>query len=256
MELDFYNWMLVFLRVSAFLLVLPFFSAVNFPVTMRVALSAITAVLIAPLLPAFALDKLPFFSVLGVMFQEISVGLLLGFVARMIFYSVDIAGHIVAMEMGLNMASTMNPLTQQNDQSPGLILFFLASIVMLTLDLHHWILMGFERTYTVLPMGGAHLNSTLFETIVSKTGRIFMIALQISAPMIAVSFVVIMVFALLSRAVPQMNVFAESFGFRVAAGLVVFGFTLQLTAIHVMNYLRRLPDDLLVVAQMIGGVRP
>jgi hypothetical protein len=50
-------------------------------------------------------------------------------------------------------------------------------------------------------------------------------------------------------------VFSESFGFRIAGGLIVFGFTLQLTALHVTNYLQRLPDDLLVVAQMVGGAR-
>ena len=252
MTLDYYNWLFVFMRISAFLLVLPFFSTVNFPHVMRVALSAITALLVAPLLPPFALGKLSFYATLGLMFQEISIGLLLGFIARVIFFAVDLAGNIVGMEMGLNLGAMMNPASQQNTQAPGMILFFLASVVMLTLDLHHWILMGFERTYTVLPIGGAHLNSALFETIVGQTTRIFVVALQISAPMIAVSFVVTMVFAVLSRAVPQMNVFAESFGFRIAAGLIVFGFTLQLTALHVMNYLHRLPDDLLIIAQIMG----
>ncbi|MFO1486956.1 MAG: flagellar biosynthetic protein FliR [Verrucomicrobiota bacterium] len=255
MELVNYNWMLVFMRLSAFLYVLPFFSTINFPHMMRIALGALAAMLIAPLLPPFPLAQLKFFSLIGVMFQEVSVGLLLGFLARMIFYAVELAGNIISTEMGLNLASVMNPAEGQTVQAPGMMLFFLATIVMLTLDLHHWILMGFERTYLVLPIGGAHLNSALFEAIVAQTARIFMVALQISAPMIAVSFVVTMIFAVLSRAVPQMNVFAESFGFRIAAGLIVFGFTLQLTAIHVMNHLRRLPDDLLVIAQMIGGGR-
>lgn len=80
MEVDFYKWMLVFLRLSAFLLVLPFFSMANFPVTMRVAVSALGALLIAPALPPFAPDKLDFLSLLGVMIQEIGIGLLLGFV--------------------------------------------------------------------------------------------------------------------------------------------------------------------------------
>ena len=241
------------MRISAFLLVLPFFATVNFPPTLRVALSALTAMLIAPVLPPFALGQLQFFALVGVIFQEISIGLLLGFVARMIFYAVELAGNIIATEMGLNLASVMNPAEGQSTQAPGMILFFLATVVMLTLDLHHWILMGFERTYLVLPMGGAHMNSALFETVIALSAHIFIVALQISAPMIAVSFVVTMIFAVLSRAVPQMNVFAESFSFRIVAGLIVFGFTLQLTAIHVMNNLRRLPDDLLVIAQMIGG---
>ena len=255
MTLDYYNWLFVFMRISAFLLVLPFFSMVNFPVTMRVALGALTALLIAPLLPPVALGKMDFFPLLGVMFQEVSVGLLLGFVARLIFFAVDLAGNIIATQMGLNMASIFDPMTQQSGQVTSTILFFLATVVMLTLDLHHWVLLGFERTYSVLPVGAAHLNSALFESLVAQTGQVFMIALQLSAPVIAASFVITLVFAMLGRAVPQMNVFAESFGFRIAGGLIVFGFTLNLTAQHVTNYLQRLPDDLLVVAQMIGGAR-
>jgi len=251
--MDFSNWMLVFLRISAFLLVLPFFSAVNFPVMMRVALGALASMLLAPTLPVFPLEHLKIFSLVGVMFQEVSIGLLLGFIARMIFYAVDLAGNIVATEMGLQMASIFNPMTNTSTQVPGTVLFYLASIVMLTLNLHHWMLLGFERTYDVLPMGAAHLNAALFESVVKSTSSIFVVALQISAPIMAVSFVVSVVFAVLSRAVPQMNVFSESFSFRIVGGLIVFGFTLQLTAQHVVNYLNRLPDDLLRVAQMLGG---
>jgi flagellar biosynthetic protein FliR len=252
MEPDFYNWLLVFLRVGAFLTVLPFFSAVNFPVTLRVALSALTALLLAPLLPPFPLGRLELLPLLGVMIREVGIGLLLGFVSRMVFYAADLAGGVVATEMCLNLGAFFNPLNQQSEQAPGMILFFLASVVMLTLDLHHWVLAGFERTYAVLPMGGGHLNGALFEAIVLHTSRIFVVGMQISAPIIAVSFVITLVFAMLSRAVPQMNVFILSFSFRIVGGLIVFGFTLQLTAQHVMNYLRRLPDDLLVVGQLLG----
>lgn len=253
MQFEYYNWLLVFLRLSAFLLVLPFFSATNFPVMMRVALAAIGALLVAPLLPPASLAGLPLFSVVGVMIQEVSVGLLLGFISRMVFYAADLAGNIIATEVGLNMGAIFNPLTQQSSVIPGTVLFFLAAVVMLSLDLHHWILVGFQRTYEVLPMGGAHINEALFNTVVNHTTKIFIVALQISAPVLAVSFVITLVFAVLSRAVPQMNVFILSFSFRIIGGLAVFGFTLNLTAQHVLNYLRRLPDDLLNVAQLLGG---
>ncbi len=253
MELDFYTWLLVFLRVSAFALVLPFFSFVNFPVTLRVALSALMALLLAPLLPAISLDHMSLFGVLGIMAQEISIGLFLGFVSRMVFYAVDLAGNIVGTEMGLNMAAILNPLSGQSSQTLGTVLFFLAAVVMFTLDLHHWVLVGFKQTYVVLPVGTAHLTGQLFEVVVKHTSRIFIVALQISAPMVAVSFVITLVFAVLSRAVPQMNVFSESFSFRIVGGLIVFGFTLQLTAQHVLNYLRRLPEDLVRVARMLAG---
>lgn len=253
MELDLNNWLLVFLRVSAFLLVLPFFSAANFPVTLRVALGAVTALLLAPLLPAFALERLALPNLLGLMAQEVSIGLLMGFISRMVFYAVDLAGNFVAAELGLNMGVIFNPLEGQSSQVPGMILFFLASVVTFTLDLHHWVLAGFQQTYSVLPIGGAGLSSALFEVVVRHTSRIFVVALQISAPIIAVSFVITLVFSVLSRAVSQMNVFTESFAFRIAGGLIVFGFTLQLTAQHVLNYLRRLPEDLIRVSQMLAG---
>jgi flagellar biosynthetic protein FliR len=253
MELDLNNWLLVFLRVSAFLLVLPFFSVANFPVTLRVALGALTALLLAPLLPPFALERLALPNLLGLMAQEVSIGLLMGFISRMVFYAVDLAGNFVAAELGLNMGVIFNPLEGHSSQVPGMVLFFLASVVMFTLDLHHWVLAGFQQTYSVLPMGGAGLSAGLFEVVVKHTSRIFVVALQISAPIIAVSFVITLVFSVLSRAVSQMNVFTESFAFRIAGGLIVFGFTLQLTSQHVLNYLRRLPEDLIRVAQMLAG---
>jgi flagellar biosynthesis protein FliR len=253
MEFDYYNWLLVFLRVSAFLMVLPFFSATNFPVTVRVALAALMALLLGPLLPPFALGRLSFLSLFGVMIQEVSIGLLLGFVSRMVFFAADLAGNIISTELGLNMGAIFDPLSGQSSQVTGTVLFFLAAVVMLTLDLHHWVLVGFERTYLVLPVGGPHLNGALFATVVGHTSRIFVVALQIAAPVLAVSFVVTLVFAVLSRAVPQMNVFILSFSFRIIGGLAVFGFTLQLTAQHVLNYLHRLPDDLLNLAQLLGG---
>lgn len=255
METDYYNWLFVFLRISAFLLVLPFFTMANFPVTLRVGLGALAALLLAPLLPPFAAHRLDFLSLLGLMIQEVSVGLLLGFLARLIFFTVEIAGTIIGTEMGLNMAAVFDPVSNQQSPVPASILSYLAALVMLTLNLHHWMLLGFERTYSVLPVGAAHLNAALFEMLVSRTSDVFMIALQIAAPVMAVSFVVTVVFALLGRAVPQMNVFSESFGFRIVAGLVVFGFTLQIAAQYVRNYLDRLPDDLLAVAQMLGGLR-
>jgi flagellar biosynthesis protein FliR len=253
MEVDFYNWMLVFLRLGAFLMVLPFFSMAEFPVTMRVALSALGALLIAPILPPYPLNHLDFVSLLGVMIQEVSIGVLLGFVTRMIFYAVELAGSIISSEMGLNMAAIFDPMNQQSNQIAGTVLVFLATVVMLALNMHHWLLLAFVRTYAFLPPGGAHLNNALFETIVAQTSHVFMVALQISAPIIATSFVITLIFSVLSRAVPQMNVFAEMFGFRIVGGLIVFGFTLQLSAQYVANYFNRLPNDLLAVAQMLGG---
>jgi flagellar biosynthetic protein FliR len=74
-----------------------------------------------------------------------------------------------------------------------------------------------------------------------------------AAPMIAVAFLINLVFSVLGRAVPQMNIFLESFSFRILAGLLVFGLSLNLVAQHVVNYLHRLPEDVARVAQLLNG---
>lgn len=253
MEIDYYNWLFVFMRVSAFLLMLPFFAVTNFPPTLRIALGVFASFLLAPLLPHFPVEQTDLITLVGVMFHEVSIGLLLGFVARLIFFTVDLAGSVISSEMGLSMAAVFDPLSNQSSQIPSTILFYVATMVMLTLNLHHWMLLGLAQTYVVLPVGVAHLNSALFETVVARTSEIFSLGLQMAAPVMAVSFVVTLVFALLGRAVPQMNVFGESFFFRVAAGLIVFGLTLQIVALYVHNFFDRLPNDLLAIAQMLGG---
>jgi flagellar biosynthetic protein FliR len=255
MSLDFYNWFLVFVRIGAFLLALPFFSTANFPVTMRIALAALAAVLLAPQLPPFPLSQLDLLSLFGLLAREVVIGLLLGFFARMVFFAADIAGMIISNELGLSMGSILDPSSGQSDPIPGLILSFLAIITMLSLNLHHGILLGFAKSFDVLPLGGGHLSSSLFEVVVARTSQIFVVALQISAPVMAVSFCITVFFSVMSRAVPQMNVFAESFGFRIAGGLIVLGLTLQIAAQYIANYLDRLPEDLVGLSQLLGGGR-
>lgn len=252
MPFDLTNWLLVFLRVGALLAFFPMFSMPGFPVRLRVALAALTALLVAPGLTASPLPP-TLLGLAGLMAMETGIGLLLGFVCRLLFFTVEFAGSVMAMEIGLNMAASMSPLSSARSEVPGLILFYLAGMLFLSLDLHHWTLVALQRSYAVLPMGGAHLGAALFNDVAGRFGQLFLIGVLIAAPVIAVAFLVNLVFSILGRAVPQVNIFIESFAFRILTGLTVFGLTLHLMAQHIVNWLRRLPEDLMRVAQLLGG---
>jgi len=246
------NWLMVFLRVSAMLAVFPVFSARNFPVQLRLALGALLALLVSATLPAPVLAR-DLWGLVGQMGMEIAIGLALGFASRMVFFALEIAGAIVGIEIGLSMPAGLNPLSDTSMTAPGVILYYLAVMLWLTLDMHHWMLAGFQRTYSFLPVGGAHVSQAFLTDIVGRTSGIFVIALQLAAPLMAVSFIISLVFSVLGRAVPQMNVFSESFSVRPLVGLSVFGLTLDLMSEHIVNYLRRLPEDMLQVAQLLGA---
>jgi len=252
MSLDPVTWMLVFVRASAFLLVLPIFSATNIPKRVRVALAALLALLIAPGLPAFSLHPAGLLGWLGLFAMEILAGLAIGFVTRMVFYVCDFAGRLMTNEMGLNMASTFNPMAGESTQAPAMILFYFSATVLMSLDLHHWVLVGFQNTYALLPVGTAHLQEALLNNILMHTGQVFVVGVQMAAPLMAVSFIIMLVFSILGRAVPQMSAFMESFAVRALGGMIVFAMSLDIMAQHLLNYLRRLPEDMLRVAKFLG----
>lgn len=252
MNLDIANWLFVFLRVSAVVLVFPVFSAKNIPTRVRVALGALVAFLIAPGLPPFPMAGLGLWPLVGIMIQEVIVGLVLGFVSRMVFFCIDIAGNIIATEVGLNMASDVNPVSGVRTEIPGLILFYLGAMLFLALDLHHYLLIALERGYALLPVGRAALPAAAVDDIIGHTSRIFAVAVQIAAPMMAVSFIVMLVFALIGRAVQQISSFFESFAFRLLAGLFMLGLSMNLMAQHLSAYLHRLPEDLIRITRLMA----
>jgi flagellar biosynthetic protein FliR len=247
------NGLLVFLRAGAMLAVFPIFSTGNFPVQLRLALGVLLAGMIGPALPAGLAQAPDLWGWVGLMSVEVGVGLLIGFVSRLVFFALEMAGAIIASEIGLALPPSMNPLTGTQETSPSAMLYYMGAMIFLSLDLHHWMLVGFMKTYTWLPVGGAHLSALCVTDVVARSSQIFVIALQLAAPVMAVSFIVNLIFSVLGRAVPQMNVFFESFTVRILAGLIVFGLTLQLMSEEIGNYLRRLPEDILRLAQMLGA---
>jgi flagellar biosynthetic protein FliR len=243
------NWLMVFLRASAMLSIFPIFSARNFPVQLRLGLGALLAGMVAATLPPDAVQATDFWGLAGIMAMEVGLGLLIGFAGRMVFFALEIAGNIISSEIGLSAPPGLNPLNDAPMTSAASILYYLAAMLFLSMDMHHWMLISFEKTYIYLPIGSCHFSQALVTDIVSRTAGIFVVALQMAAPLLAVSFIISLIFAVLGRAVPQMNVFSESFAVRPLVGLSVFGLTLDLMAQHIMNYLRQLPEDMLRVAQ-------
>ncbi len=248
----FANWLIVFARVGALLAVLPLFSLPNVPARLRVSMSGMLALLLTPFLPSPNVETMATGALVRLLFLEISVGLLLGFACRVVFFALDAAGHLIATEIGLTMSAEMNPMSGAQSSVPGMLLYWMALMLWFSLDLHHWMIAGLQRSYALVPMGAAHVSEALLQEGIRRSASVFGMAVQLSAPMIGVSFGLSLVLALLGRAVPQMNVFSESFPIRTLVGLTVFGSTCMFMGQHVANYLRRLPEDVLRIASLLG----
>lgn len=248
---DVTTWFLIFVRFGAYMLLFPATAAQNIPVPLRIAFSALCSFLILPTVPAVQLHDAPLHHVIGVMFIETVTGLTLGMLSRFLFYAVEMAGSILSTETGLMLSSNFNPVTSSFGSAPGALLHWMTLMLLFSLNLHHWLIIGLQRSYEILPAGGAHLSELVLSELVARASGIFVVALQMTAPILAASFMVTLLFSLLGRAVPQMNVFGESFPVRSISGLAVFGLTCNLLAQHLINYLNRIPEDFIRVAQML-----
>ena len=232
------------LRVTAIIMIVPIFSGRGIPVKIRIALAGFTAAAITPTIPPISFESLSLIQVIVVMGSEVIFGILLGFVARIFFYALDLAGSLIATQMGLMMSNDFNPYQEEQMSLPSILLYHLAVFLFFSLNLHHWFFIGVYQSYDTVPIGTGSVTMELTESLIGWTGSIFLIGVQIAGPIVAISFVLLLVFSFLGRAVPQMNVFSESFSVRIIVGLLMFGITCDLMADQISNYLRGIPKDM------------
>lgn len=252
MDPELFNWTMAFLRASSMLVVFPVFSATSVPVRIRIASAAFLAWFVNPDLGGPTPGSRDFLGLVGTMAVEVGVGLALGFSARLLFYALDTVGAIITSEMGLALNATVNPMSSGQGTTVGTLLNYVAAVIWLSLNLHHWLLLGFRRAYELVPIGAVGLGQWTVQEMIERTSGTFVMAMQMTAPILAVSFIVSLIFSILARAVPQMNVFTESMSIRALSILATFGLTLHIGAQHLVNYLNRLPEDFLRLAAMMA----
>lgn len=253
MEELFLTWFLIFVRAGALLSVFPIFSAAAVPVRLRIMLAGMLAFFVMPsamLPPDFTKSGL--LDMTLVIAKEVSMGLLLGFLSRLVMFSAALAGHYVGTEIGLQLAGMIAPGESMPSEVPGVILQLLATMLLLAMDVHLAIIAGFQQSYSVLPIGGGILSNGLFDLMTAKVAHSFLVAVKIAAPILAVGVVLNLLMMILARAVPQMNVFAESFGIRIVVGLFLFGSVLSLASHELSSYLGSVPEDFIVMARWLG----
>ena len=240
-----YEWMMIFVRAGGLIAVLPAISAGPVPVQVRIAIAGFLAYAASGFIHLQGAPPPEVSGLVIVIVHELLIGLLMGFAARMIFFAVEFAGQVMSTEMGMTMSTHIDPITRTNSTSVATLLYYLTVLLFFLSNCHHAVIVAFVRSFDIAPLGVPVFTRNVAEYFVIETGNIFLVALQLAAPLKAVNFIVTFTFAILGKAAPGMNVFTESFSVRILAGLVLLGLTLGLTAQIVLSHLRESPELML-----------
>ena len=217
----------VFFRVGAILMTMPIFNSKSIPHLFKLGLAFATSLVLFPLLKLSAMPVSSSIYGLGIgLAGEILLGLVIGLSVKIIFAGFQIAGQLAGYQMGMAITNVMDPETSQ--QVPLLAQFnnLVAMLVFITINAHYWFIKAIMQSYHLVPPLNVHFSNSLIEQLIQLGGNMFVIAIQVGAPVIAALLITSVAFGLVARTVPQMNVFIVAMPLKIGVGFLFIGFGL------------------------------
>lgn len=237
------TWLLVLMRSLGIIILLPTLAGRSLPVTVRGALGICVATLVTGVVPAAQLPTNQADLVFAVM-GEVILGLAMGFVGRLTFAAVEMAGRIITSEIGLT-ASPGFGVPEPAHEPLAAMLSIFAGVLFFQVGGHLMAITAFTRSFRLAAPGHAIFHTGTPEFLIQSTGHLLELGLRMAAPFIALNFLVTLAFAVLSRAVPKMNVFILSYSVRLLAGIALFSGAGVLIARYLFVEFAALPFNLL-----------
>lgn len=238
-----FDYFLLFLfRTAAFLVSLPVFGKSIKNKLVKSAFALLLSVLIFPIYFEQGWESPEGLGAyVALIAKESLVGLFLSFVFVLAMSAVRMAGELVGLEMGLRVASQIDPITGTSTPLIAYLYELIAVLVFLSLNLHHWLFQGFFLSYEILPVGVLDLAKFSPEWFMSFFREIFISGLILATPVFVVMAMMSLVMGFLARAVPNFNILTAGYTMRV---LLAFG------AMFVF-----MPGFISAVARLLGRVR-
>jgi flagellar biosynthetic protein FliR len=219
---------LLFARIGAMIMLLPGFGEPAVPGRIRLGFALAFAIGLGPALADAVPD--PANTAWGMAFQvaaEVLIGVLLGAAARMLVSSLATAGQIVGMEMGISFAQTADPTMTQSGQLVAVFLGVLGVALIFATGLHHMFLQGIAGSYQMISLGAEPPVGDAAQLALDATATSFRVGFQIAVPLITAGIIFRVGLGVLSRLIPQIQVFFVALPLQIMGGLVVFALGLS-----------------------------
>jgi flagellar biosynthesis protein FliR len=242
-------------RILGLIATAPLFGNASIPVSAKVSLGVLLALIMAPAIPAMPHSDPVSMAGLLILVQETLIGLAMGFAMRIVFAAVEMAGEVASLTMGLGFATFFDPQTKGRSSAVSQFLALIATMAFLAVNAHLVLLSALYESFITMPISASPMGTGAAFELARWGGRIFSAGLQLSLPIVAALLITNVALGILTRAAPQLNIFGIGFPISLGVGLLLISLALP----YLGGPIQALFNEGIETARAIaraGGMRP
>ena len=215
-------FMLCFARIGTMVMLLPGLGELTVSPRVRLTLALVLTMVILPLhRSAYQIDLRAFLPVVQMMFQEMLIGAVLGLLSRLTVSALQVAGVVVAQQMGLGFVTAVDPTQGQQGMIVGNFLAVLGITMIFATDLHHLVIAALNDSYIIFKPGEIPVLGDVANALSGTVAGAFRIGVQIAAPFLVFGLLFNMGLGILSKLMPQMQVFFVGMPLSIMVGFLI-----------------------------------
>ena len=219
-ETNIVGFILLFFRFAALFLATPIFSHQNIPMNIKASMAFFFTIVFYSSMPALSMEITVPTIILAIL-SEFMLGLAVGVVLLLAYNVITFAGGQISFMMGFSMASAIDPQSGISMPIISQFLSLMGLMVLLALNLHHWLLLFIDRSLESVPLGGFLMTENLFDYIINAMSNMFMVGFMIAFPITALSWLQDVIFGMLMKTMPQFNLLVIGFPIKIMVSFAV-----------------------------------
>lgn len=243
---------IVLFRTASVLFFSPIYNQTNIPLLVKIGLALVLTFAIFPTISNTQQtlpDNLTSFILL--IFKEIAIGFLIGYVATLAFGAFVMAGELISADMGLSMAEMVDPLFGDRVSPISQIFQLMGFILFLSINGHHWLINALVLSYKTVPITGFIESGVTISKLVQMFGGLFVAAIKVAAPVMIIMAMVVVVSGFLARSMPQLNIFMVIFPLKIIVGFLILAMLFPFITRSMEYLLNLLRKDMF---SLVGGM--
>jgi len=239
-------FMLVFARIGAMVMLLPGLGEVNIPVRVKLAIALLLTFIMLPLhRAAYHVDMNSMPALVVLMIHEIIIGIVLGATARVTLSALQVAGSVIAQQLGLGFVTSVDPTQGQQGVLIGNFLTLLGIALLFATDTHYLVIAALSDSYRIFAPGELMPSGDVAALATRAFAGAFKIGLQLSAPFLVFGLVFNIGLGVLARLMPQMQVYFVGVPLSIFAGFMILAAVLTTMMGTYMDYFIGVMHDLM-----------